>query len=160
MSYDHENPMKMTEEKATVNINIHGGNNQILPNATHAEQHFHEVGKVENNYATTIEIHFSVNINLNGEALTRLCTKLTQRLPIAFRKFLQGHFDGEGDISLTTYQLSGAPSDIAEALRLLRRELGDDATADVRYHSNKNRFERNHLTLLSAEQIADNESRL
>lgn len=31
----------MTDEKATVNINIHGGNNQILPNATHAEQHFH-----------------------------------------------------------------------------------------------------------------------
>lgn len=31
----------MTEEKATVNISIHGGNNQILPNATHAEQHFH-----------------------------------------------------------------------------------------------------------------------
>ena len=31
----------MTEEKATVNITIHGGNNQILPNATHAEQHFH-----------------------------------------------------------------------------------------------------------------------
>ncbi len=31
----------MTEEKATVSINIHGGNNQILPNATHAEQHFH-----------------------------------------------------------------------------------------------------------------------
>lgn len=32
---------KMTEEKPAVNINIHGGNNQILPNATHAEQHFH-----------------------------------------------------------------------------------------------------------------------
>ena len=31
----------MTDEKATININIHGGNNQILPNATHAEQHFH-----------------------------------------------------------------------------------------------------------------------
>ena len=31
----------MTDEKATVNINIRGGNNQILPNATHAEQHFH-----------------------------------------------------------------------------------------------------------------------
>ena len=29
----------MTEEKATININIHGGNNQILPNATHAVQH-------------------------------------------------------------------------------------------------------------------------
>ncbi|MDD6897215.1 MAG: hypothetical protein PUJ04_03160 [Bacteroidales bacterium] len=67
MSYDHENPMKMTEEKATVNINIHGGNNQILPNATHAEQHFHEVGKVENNYTTTIEIHLNATINLNGK---------------------------------------------------------------------------------------------
>ena len=115
---------------------------------------------VENNYATTIEIHFDVTINLNGEALTRLCTKLTQRLPIAFRKFLQGHFDGEGDISLTTYQLSGAPSDLAEALRLLRQELGDEAPVDVRYHCSRNQFERNHLTLLSAEQIADNESRL
>ena len=60
-SYDHKNPTKMTDEKATtnrwssecrsqdcldyaesqqrsttVNINIHGGNNQILPSATHA----------------------------------------------------------------------------------------------------------------------------
>ena len=66
-TYDHKNPMKMTEEKATVNINIHGGNNQILPNATHAEQHFHEVGKVENNYTTTIEIHLNATINLNGK---------------------------------------------------------------------------------------------
>ena len=57
----------MTEEKATVNINIHGGNNQILPNATHAEQHFHEVEKVENNYTTTIEIHLNATINLNGK---------------------------------------------------------------------------------------------
>ena len=142
------------------NNNIHGGNNQILPNATHAEQHFHEVGKVENNYTTTIEIHFNATIILNGEVLARFCTKLTQRLPIAFRKFLQRHFDGEGDVSLTIYQLSGAPSDIAEALRLLRQELGDEALVDVRYHSIKNHFERNHLTLLSAEQIADNESRL
>ena len=31
----------MTEEKPTISINIHGGNNQILPNASHAEQHFH-----------------------------------------------------------------------------------------------------------------------
>ena len=136
------------------------GNRFEETHVEHVDHFYNQVGKVENNYATTIEIHFSVNINLNGEALTRLCTKLTQRLPIAFRKFLQGHFDGEGDISLTTYQLSGAPSDIAEALRLLRRELGNDATADVRYRSKTTRFERNHLTLLSAEQIADDESRL
>ena len=57
----------MTEEKATVNITIHGSNNHILPNATHAEQHFHEVGKVENNYTTTIEIYLNATINLNGQ---------------------------------------------------------------------------------------------
>ena len=32
---------KKTEEKNVVNIHINGGNNQILPTATHAEQHFH-----------------------------------------------------------------------------------------------------------------------
>lgn len=31
----------MAEETASIIINISGGNNQILPNATHAEQHFH-----------------------------------------------------------------------------------------------------------------------
>lgn len=33
----------MPEEKASIVFNISGGNNQILPNATHAEQHFHGV---------------------------------------------------------------------------------------------------------------------
>lgn len=31
----------MEDPKSNVTININGGNNQILPNATHAEQHFH-----------------------------------------------------------------------------------------------------------------------
>lgn len=31
----------MSEEKANIIFNISGGNNQVLPNATHAEQHFH-----------------------------------------------------------------------------------------------------------------------
>lgn len=38
--------MKM-EEKATVTFYIYGGNNQIFPNATKAEQHFHGDGLVE-----------------------------------------------------------------------------------------------------------------
>ena len=142
----------------TIKGNPGTGNKFNETHIEHADHFYNQVGKVENN--TTIEIHFDVTINLNGEALIRLFTKLTQRLPIAFHKFLQRHFDGEGDVSLTIYQLSGAPSDIAEALRLLRQELGDEAPVDVRYHSIKNHFERNHLTLLSAEQIADNESRL
>lgn len=32
---------KNSEVKNVVNIHINGGNNQILPTATHAEQHFH-----------------------------------------------------------------------------------------------------------------------
>lgn len=44
-----ENNRKMEEKTASsVNINIYGGTNQILPNATKAEQHFHyEQGKTE-----------------------------------------------------------------------------------------------------------------
>lgn len=67
----------------------------------HADHFYNQVEKVENNYTTTIEIHFNATINLNGEILSRFCTKLTQRLPIAFHKFIQRHFDGEGDVSLT-----------------------------------------------------------
>lgn len=42
-----ENNRNMEEKTASsVNINIYGGTNQILPNATKAEQHFHyEQGK-------------------------------------------------------------------------------------------------------------------
>lgn len=44
-----ENNRNMEEKTASsVNINIYGGTNQILPNATKAEQHFHyEEGKPE-----------------------------------------------------------------------------------------------------------------
>lgn len=31
----------ISDEKDKIVINIHGGNNQIFPNATHAEQHLH-----------------------------------------------------------------------------------------------------------------------
>lgn len=43
------NNRNMEEKTASsVNINIYGGTNQILPNATKAEQHFHyEQGKPE-----------------------------------------------------------------------------------------------------------------
>lgn len=39
--YDPKKQIEMAEEKPIVNITIHGGNNQILPVAQHAEQHFH-----------------------------------------------------------------------------------------------------------------------
>ena len=35
------------KERPVININIHGGNNQILPVATKAEQHFHFSGSAD-----------------------------------------------------------------------------------------------------------------
>src|SRR3712207_3514723 len=40
----------MENEKASVTINIHGGNNQILPNATHAVQNYYGVNSCDNAY--------------------------------------------------------------------------------------------------------------
>lgn len=39
-SLDKANGME-GKTRSDVSINIYGGTNQILPNATHAEQHFH-----------------------------------------------------------------------------------------------------------------------
>ena len=75
MSYDHENPMKMTEEKSTVNINIHGGNNQILPNATHAEQHFHYHTTAVAELPSSTHIYNNVEIDSDYiDKLRRCCT--------------------------------------------------------------------------------------
>lgn len=37
----------MEDNNSNITINIHGGNNQILPNATHAEQNFYSTGSRE-----------------------------------------------------------------------------------------------------------------
>ena len=39
--------MMEEKERPVININIHGGNNQILPVATKAEQHFHFSGSAD-----------------------------------------------------------------------------------------------------------------
>ena len=39
--------MMEEKERSVININIHGGNNQILPVATKAEQHFHFSGSAD-----------------------------------------------------------------------------------------------------------------
>ena len=77
MSYDHKNPIKMTDEKATININIHGGNNQILPTATHAEQHFHyhTTAAAEPPSRTRTRIYNNVEVDADYiDKLRKCCT--------------------------------------------------------------------------------------
>ena len=65
----------MTDEKATININIHGGNNQILPNATHAEQHFHYHTTAVAELTSRTRIYNNVEIDSDYiDKLRRCCT--------------------------------------------------------------------------------------
>ena len=65
----------MTDEKATININIHGGNNQILPNATHAEQHFHYHTTAVAEPPSRTRIYNNVEIDSDYiDKLRRCCT--------------------------------------------------------------------------------------
>lgn len=67
-----------------INIHIHGGNNQILPNATHAEQHFHYHG-TESSSASPSETNSSANdedrqrlsIYINKEELDKYISLLS-----------------------------------------------------------------------------------
>lgn len=71
----------MTDKKADIVFNISGGNNQILPNATHAEQHFYGVHPVnqENTHETDnmpgISSRLSIYIN-NVEIRNRYANQL------------------------------------------------------------------------------------
>ena len=71
MSYDHKHPIKITDEKATVNINIYGGNNQILPNATHAEQHFHYHSTALAEPPSRTRIYN--NVEIDSDYIDKLC---------------------------------------------------------------------------------------
>lgn len=60
----------MAEEKSNVTINIHGGNNQILPNAVHAEQHFHYHDAEKQEEPTRTRIYD--NVEVGAEYITKL----------------------------------------------------------------------------------------
>lgn len=66
----------MSDEKANIVFNISGGNNQVLPNATHAEQHFHfHNGEVEpSGVASRLAIYINkVEDQQRFTALLRTC---------------------------------------------------------------------------------------
>lgn len=63
----------MEESKSNVTINIHGGNNQILPNATHAEQHFHYHSTEQPEESTRTRIYNNVEVDAGYIAKLRQC---------------------------------------------------------------------------------------
>ena len=94
-----ENNRNMEEKTASsVNINIYGGTNQILPNATKAEQHFHDerrlslyIEKEETLRAYIATLAACTTAQQVGEAVAQMCAdepKLNGDL-IAKEKFIR-----------------------------------------------------------------------
>lgn len=122
----------------------------LCPNAT----------KVTVDRSVTIQVSFSLNINLNGERAVSLFKTLQRKFHVAFEKLQSSHFDGEGSMETAVCQFSGSPSAIAAALRCICEAWGDDAAEAIRYVSKNTHFERSMLTLPDALKIAEDESRL
>lgn len=117
----------------------------LYPNAT----------KVVNDRSVTIQINFTLKVNLNGELVVSLFKTLRHKFHLAFEQRQANHFDGESHIENTICQFSGSPSAIAAALRCICETWGDDAAEAVRYASKNTHFERGRLTLLDALKIAE-----
>lgn len=122
----------------------------LCPNAT----------KVLNDHSVTVQINFSLNINLNGERAVSLFTALRRRFHLTIEKLQSSHFDGESRLGTTACQISGSPAAIAAALRGIYETWGEDAAETIRYASKNMGFERGRLTLSETLRIAENESGL
>lgn len=83
----------------------------LCPNAT----------KVLNDHSVTVQINFSLNINLNGERAVSLFTALRRRFHLTIEKLQSSHFDGESRLGTTACQFNGSPTAIAAALRAYMR---------------------------------------
>lgn len=122
----------------------------LCPNAT----------KVLNDHSVTVQINFSLNINLNGERAVSLFTALRRRFHLTIEKLQSNHFDGEGRLGTTACQFNGSPTAIAAALRGIYETWGEDAAETIRYTSRNTCFERGRLTLPEALRIVEDESGL
>lgn len=122
----------------------------LYPNAT----------KVVNDHSVTIQINFTLKVNLNGKLAISLFKTLRHKFHLAFEQRQSNHFDGESHIGASVCQFSGSPSAIAAALWCIGEMWGDDATETIRYASKNTHFERSRLTLSDALKIAEDESRL
>lgn len=124
------------------------------------EAMYPEATKVVNDRSVTIQINFTLKVNLNGELVVSLFKMLRHKFHLAFEQRQANHFDGESHIENTICQFCGSPSAIAAALWCIGEMWGDDATETIRYASKNTHFERSRLTLPDALKIAEDESRL
>lgn len=102
----------------------------------------------------TITVNFSVTFDRDKFALMQ---DIIHQMDMVLSRVTVSHFDGHPDTAFPVYQLQGASSSVAAALRQICDSLGTDSLTDMRYASESYGFERSHLTLSQTIQLAENE---
>lgn len=89
-----------------------------------------------------------------------LIQQLVHQADAVLSQVMFKHFDGNPDTEHDTCQLRDTPDRILSLLCRIREEAGDDVLTDICYSSPSDGFERDHLTLSQAIQLADYDARL
>lgn len=135
-----------------------GSGNSQAYHINHAEVVAPNASTVVNNHTIVIRISFTIQIS--GESIERMFRALKEKFGTVWKKLHETHFDGEGQSEVIIYRLDETPAGMIQALQYIRKELGGDAAASVRYISREMHFDRGQLTLSQAIEIAEYENRL
>lgn len=103
----------------------------------------------------TVTINIPITFDRDKFALMQ---DIIHQLDLVLSRVDISHFDGNPDTATPVCQLQGTASAVATALRQISVRLGTDSLADIRYISDANGFEREHLTLQQTIQLAENEN--
>lgn len=103
----------------------------------------------------TVTINIPITFDRDKFALMQ---DIIHQLDLVLSRVDISHFDGNPDTATPVCQLQGTASAVAAALRQISVRLGTDSLADIRYISDANGFEREHLTLQQTIQLAENEN--
>lgn len=138
------------------------GNSYVENHIDHVETFAPQAEKVENNHThiVNVQLNFSFSFHLHTSTVTRWFDSLKGKRGLSATNLHETHFDGVCSSDTPVYQLSGSPADVADALRQLGKELGEEAVVSVHYISRDNHFERKSLTLSQSISLAEYESRL
>ena len=103
----------------------------------------------------TVTINIPITFDRDKFALMQ---DIIHQLDLVLSRVDISHFDGNPDTATPVCQLQGTAPVVAAALRQISVRLGTDSLADIRYISDANGFEREHLTLQQTIQLAENEN--
>lgn len=103
----------------------------------------------------TVTINIPITFDRDKFALMQ---DIIHQLDLVLSRVDISHFDGNPDTATPVCQLQGTASAVTAALRQISVRLGTDSLADIRYISDANGFEREHLTLQQTIQLAENEN--